>query len=778
MDYKPSFYSNRNATNPSYRYKKNKILWLNSAYADDIFNTNEFYFKIRPTQIFNNSILKPVAFISASHQKSFNIFRIKNISYDVDSVIMTDKKEPILLTSHNNIQGHLLNDYYSLTLKPQQINDITIINERLINKTNYFSYSPFRQYPSKTYNSFTTPVSTTFNDRPSLRLTITLNNTGITYGDGTYNIWVSSTYGFNGLNEANLLFNLTTPSANNEAHWATNQYSTNYTGTNYLAEINYKGDWVVIQPPKPFVLTFYEIYRRTTFPNRAPKNFKIYGSYDSFKWDILDTKTNITYTSDIYSNSLFNKNAYNYYGMVVSSLMGAETILNFNEWALDGYELLPLELDNIIPDNWFEFEMINDLGRNTGKDKTFTGSLSLSGITQTNGYKNDYAVSLNGTSSHLTDPTYKPMGNQSFTFSCWSNRSSQNTDDFLFSFGSGTTANTAFVGGYLASGQLRFTNFSLSITTATTYLDANKWVFLTFTFDNNTKIARIYYNGDLIAEAILSSITPDNVFYIGRFSTTYYHGTLADVRIYYKALTPSEVSYLYNQTNQNHFPIQNPQTFNIENNEVSTTFEGRSCYKSSFVVNNQLYEVWYSSIAYVDTLQNRSPLYLFDKSSTTKTPNFYFNNYDANGNFINNAFVPTTSFFPDYLGDWIIIKYPFKFVLKSFNFIPSSVSPARSPKDYRIYGSNNGLNWELIIDEINVPATEYTTNNNYLKSVSNNTIEFSYYLLIVNKLQVSGTSLAFQEWILRGEEINTDFLLGLEIEDSDLVNDNIVSQYK
>jgi hypothetical protein len=89
--------------------------------------------------------------------------------------------------------------------------------------------------------------------------------------------------------------------------------------------------------------------------------------------------------------------------MVISSLMGAETIMNWNEWALDGYELLPLELNNLDPDNWFEFEMINDLGRNTGKDKTFTGTLSLSGITQTDGYKNDYAISLNGTSSHLTD---------------------------------------------------------------------------------------------------------------------------------------------------------------------------------------------------------------------------------------------------------------------------------------------------------------------------------------------------------------------------------------
>ncbi len=755
---------------------KKFLIWLNSSYSDEIIKIGtitEYIFNIRPIELNKNFVITPISFINESNENNFKIIKIKDVKFDYSI-----ENNQTLIILNSGVDGNLNNNTFSLSLLPQNLNKINLITENIIKNNTYYSYSPFRQYPSKTYNSFTTPISTTFNNRPSFRQTIFLNNSGITYGDGTYNIWVSSTYGFNGLNEANLLFNLTTPNSNNECHWATNQYSTTYLGTNYLSEINYKGDWVVIQPPKPFILTFYEIYRRTTFPNRAPKNFKIYGSYDSINWDVLDTKTNITYTSDIYSNSLFNKNAYNYYGMVVSSLMGAETIMNFNEWSLDGYELLPLQLNNLEPDNWFEFEMINDLGRNTGIDKTTTGTLSLSSITQTNGYKNDYAISLNGTSSFLTDSTYKSMTNQSFTFSCWSYRSSQNTDDFLFSFGSGTTANTAFVGGYLASGQLRLTNFSLTLTTTNNYLDANKWVFLSFTYDNNNKIGRIYYNGDLIAEAILSSITPDNVFYIGRFSTTYYHGTLADIRIYYKALAPSEISYLYYQTNQNQYPIKNPQTFNIENNEVSTIFDGRNCYKSSFILDNQIYEIWYSSIAYLETTQNRSPLYLFDKSSVVgKTPNFAFNNYDANGNFINNSFFPTTNFFNDYQGDWLIIKYPFKFILKSYNFIPSA-SPARSPKDYRIYGSNNGNNWELIIDEINVPATEYTTNNNYFKSVYYNNNEYNFYLLVVNKLQVGGTSLAFLEFILRGEKLENNFIIGLELKEQKMIKYNSISPYK
>ena len=34
------------------------------------------------------------------------------------------------------------------------------------------------------------------------------------------------------------------------------------------------------------------------------------------------------------------------------------------------------------------------------------------------------------------------------------------------------------------------------------------------------------------------------------------------------------------------------------------------------------------------------------------------------------------------------------------------------------------------------------------------------------------------EWIIRGEELANDFMIGLEIEEQDLIPDNIVSEYK
>ncbi len=70
-----------------------------------------------------------------------------------------------------------------------------------------------------------------------------------------------------------------------------------------------------------------------------------------------------------------------------------------------------------------------------------------------------------------------------------------------------------------------------------------------------------------------------------------------------------------------------------------------------------------------------------------------------------------------------------------------------------------------------MPATQYTTNVNYFKTIPTNTNECMYYHLAVNKIQITGTSIAFNECILRGEVLQNNFIIGLEIEEQDLVSE-------
>ena len=51
-----------------------------------------------------------------------------------------------------------------------------------------------RQFPPKAYNSTTTRTATTFNGYSCQKYTMTLDTTGITYGSGTYDLYVSSVY--------------------------------------------------------------------------------------------------------------------------------------------------------------------------------------------------------------------------------------------------------------------------------------------------------------------------------------------------------------------------------------------------------------------------------------------------------------------------------------------------------------------------------------------------------------------------------------------------------
>jgi RNAse (barnase) inhibitor barstar len=162
---------------------------------------------------------------------------------------------------------------------------------------------------------------------------------GQAYGDGLYNVTHSPSgavgsepfYCFNTSNIAGGL-------------WASAQYSGTtgeYIGNqpSFESAITYKGDWLKIKLPVSIQLTKYSIYQRISNPNRAPKDFKIYGSNDDGLWDILVTNTSTTYTTNVFNANVSTNNYYTYYLLVVNKLLGTtETVLNFDEWFIFGKE--------------------------------------------------------------------------------------------------------------------------------------------------------------------------------------------------------------------------------------------------------------------------------------------------------------------------------------------------------------------------------------------------------------------------------------------------------
>ena len=210
------------------------------------------------------------------------------------------------------------------------------------------SYSIERRYPPKLYNSVTARTSTTFNGQASFKTTMTLDTSGITYGSGVYDVWFSTiftTTGYDGHLCFNYVENATT------GQWATisTQYSTTspfgYSGTRYLVESTYKGEFICIKLPVAIALTSYSIVavNSTEGAGRAPKNFRLYASNNGTSWTTLQTITGATYTTRVYNNTGLSANTtlYSYYGIVINQIIGSGTtsgITQIAEWILNGKE--------------------------------------------------------------------------------------------------------------------------------------------------------------------------------------------------------------------------------------------------------------------------------------------------------------------------------------------------------------------------------------------------------------------------------------------------------
>jgi hypothetical protein len=58
------------------------------------------------------------------------------------------------------------------------------------------------------------------------------------------------------------------------------------------------------------------------------------------------------------------------------------------------------------------------------------------------------------------------------------------------------------------------------------------------------------------------------------------------------------------------------------------------------------------------------------------------------GEYFNTNFIKS-----DYLGDWMIIKFPYSIILTKYNFVARVTQPTRAPGEWKCYGSNDGINF-------------------------------------------------------------------------------------
>mgnify|MGYP003950803497 CR=1 FL=1 len=169
---------------------------------------------------------------------------------------------------------------------------------------------------------------------------------GETYGNGTYVTNQSEIYHNNSIYGPWNAFKENGSVAG--VHFAQRYTSSgSYNHTNYLVT-GYNGDWLTIELPVQINLTKYGFKIRTPHTNRAPGQYKIYGSNNGSNWTELVHKTStITYNGNYFEERILESEMYNHFGLVVNKLSGSDSYLNFDEWYIYGNEYNPVEIDSL-----------------------------------------------------------------------------------------------------------------------------------------------------------------------------------------------------------------------------------------------------------------------------------------------------------------------------------------------------------------------------------------------------------------------------------------------
>ena len=124
---------------------------------------------------------------------------------------------------------------------------------------------------------------------------------------------------------------------------------------------------------------------------------------------------------------------------------------------------------------------------------------------------------------------------------------------------------------------------------------------------------------------------------------------------------------------------------------------------------------------------NRAPYNAFDKNLTTTA---WFSE--------NNVYNSTTGVYTGskatngYKGEYIQIQLPIQIYLKTYK-ISYQGGAAGSPKKFRIYGSNDNLNFIQIYEQLNADFTIYSTLS---FDITNNYVAYTYYRLVINELRI------------------------------------------
>ena len=560
-------------------------------------------------------------------------------------------------------------------------------------------------------------------------------------------------------------------------------YSTTSSGTAYT------GEYVQMQFPTPIKLSYVRIVSASTstYNQNAPKQGVICGSNDGTTWTTIATYSGITYSTlgasaDIQVSSGV---AYNYIRLVVTHTgrpaTGGSGWLIMEEIDYYGYEegdvSTDLTLSSVYNKPGTEHLEVywdaNDTGSYGGSGTTVT-DLSGNGVTGTLsgvGFDSTYnAFTFDGSNDDITGTLSNPGGDYVHSVSWWF-KPTQTTQAI------GTNEQAMwFMGNTWGAGVCSYSSFygdrfyfgwhTYNINCPTTDISQTQWnhACVTYTGGGSTLTNRsIYINGVKQFSSLdntpgQSLNLPANTYLVlgnQRGQSKYFNGSIANVRLFSKALNADQVKELYDWQKDHFLGSRSSMTLykgnlglgvaeptsrlEIAGNEriqeyppramtgYETYMEGHGVFRASASSLRNGHQVWHA----------------FEKTiSSYKWPSDAgggdtFGGTDSAYNGTNRLSSSTVS------GAWLKLELPYKIKLNNFSIYSSPNS--EQPEDFFVYGSVDDNAWEQMFSKTGAPQ-----NSDYVSYNVNSTSYYKYFAIVITRTISSTTIGVINEWRLFG----------------------------
>ena len=335
-----------------------------------------------------------------------------------------------------------------------------------------------------------------------------------------------------------------------------------YVGSNSLG--GYDGEWIKLQLPNSIKLTQIRIAPRSILPTRAPKDATCLGSTDGSNWYYLTSWSGATYTEGSFANFYVNTDNYYSYIAIVTTRIGPTNSLNISELELyghpendlgDGTSVLFKSVPNTPKTDFLD--VYYDARDYTTIPATITnnngGGSSGTPNNVTFNSTEPKSFEFNGTSSYINSTLTNPAGDWIHSINIWLKVNVESLSSRVDPFQIGnvaTTSNYSAVDVY--DDRLSWYFYSNDVTIYYQWTPYT-WFHLGLVHYGSGK-RDIYVNGILHTSGNGTgplSLAANAQCTLGRdqirsgSSPSYFPGSIANFRVYDRALSADEVWELY-----------------------------------------------------------------------------------------------------------------------------------------------------------------------------------------------------------------------------------------